>query len=228
MGNKDIATKQDRRHQLKELTLKGITSTKVLASRLNCSEDTVRSDLVKLNAYYSKLALNNAYIAELQYGRIAKLLDELEIVKQEFWGINEELKADSTPEHKTLCDKFIKGTNMIKDTETFDAGVSLLLSCCKKLKSVKKKHVNNRLESLKGIINRIDKETKILGLFNPSKVVNNFITVDNLKEILDTMKSVILDFVPPEKRKYAFERMQSVKIKETNVEECLDAEVLDE
>jgi len=110
--------------------------------------------------------------------------------------------------------KFLEELNIVK-RELYDL-----------LEEAKKKgKFRTRLDTLKTIIQRIDQEAKILGLINPAKlVVNNFIHVDTLKNIMTIVASIIQEFVPPDKRQYAFERLQKIKI-ESLQDKIIDAKI---
>ena len=75
-----------------------------------------------------------------------------------------------------------------------------------------KKRYRIWLDSLKSIVDRIEKEARILGLFSPSKlIINNFIHIDTLKDLMKKMAEIIRDFVPEDKQKYAIERLKYLK-----------------
>ncbi len=81
-----------------------------------------------------------------------------------------------------------------------------------------------RLDTLKILIQRIEQEARILGLINPSKlIVNNFIHIDTFKRIMNTMATIVEEFVPSDRRRYAVERLKNIKI-ESLKDRVIDAE----
>jgi Ca2+-binding EF-hand superfamily protein len=234
MGKVCKAETSERRKKVKDLILKGITDTHELAKILDVSSATILEDIKWVNAYYLKLATNNPHIANKQLERVYKMLDELEMVKKEYWDIINEAKIDRTPENKTLVDKLEKTTRNIKyalqqdNEEELSSALSTLDSIHDGLSSIKKKNLSTRLDALKGIVTRVEKEAKVLGLFNPATlIVNNYISKENLQEILEVVRGIIVEFVPDEKKKYAIDRMRSIEIKEETAEDIIDAEVLE-
>ena len=235
MSKASKAETMERRKKVKELVLKGVTGTTELAESLGVCTHTILEDLKWINNYYLKLCTNNTNIVEKQVQRVSKLLDEIDLVKSEYWDILEKLKKDDTPENKTYVVGLEKGLDklddaLLTDDETkAEQAIASIKMYTAKLRGVKRNNSTQKLQALKGILDRVEKEAKILGLFNPQTlIVNNFITKDNLKDILETMREIIFEFVPEDKRGYAIERMKGLEIKEMNGQEILDAELIDE
>jgi len=66
----------------------------------------------------------------------------------------------------------------------------------------------NRIGALKTILTELDHEAKILKLIDVSKTINNYIHVDKINVLVNEVVKVMKEFVPPEKQKYAFDRLK--------------------
>jgi len=86
-----------------------------------------------------------------------------------------------------------------------------------------------KLSVLKNIVDRTEKEVKILNSFNPKNlIINNNISLGDMKKILEATKSIIDNFVPEQYRNEAMQIMVNLDIKARNGETIIDAEVANE
>jgi len=86
-----------------------------------------------------------------------------------------------------------------------------------------------KLRVLKNIVDRTEKEVKILNSFNPKNlIINNNISLGDMKKILEATKSIIDNFVPEQYRNEAIQIMMNLDIKTRTGETIIDAEVADE
>ena len=66
----------------------------------------------------------------------------------------------------------------------------------------------NKIGALKAILTELDHEAKILKLIDVSKTINNYIHIDKINVLVTEVIKVMKEFVPPEKQKYAFDRLK--------------------
>ena len=86
-------------------------------------------------------------------------------------------------------------------------------------------YVTARIDALKAILDRVDKEAKLLSLFNPQALIDkNYVSVDVLKGVMEIFRTIIMDLIPEEKRLYAFKRLKTIDIQTLGGEEVVDAE----
>lgn len=89
-----------------------------------------------------------------------------------------------------------------------------------------KSNTSKKLETLRSILQRVEGDAKLLGLFNPSTlIVNNYISVNDLKQILELVKAIIMELVPEEKRGYAFDKLRAINVTPTAGKDIIDVEV---
>ena len=82
---------------------------------------------------------------------------------------------------------------------------------------------------LRAIVDRIEKEVRILNSFNPKNlIINNNISIGDAKKILNATKAIIDNFVPEQYRNEARQIMMNLDIGARNGEAIIDAEVADE
>jgi hypothetical protein len=202
-GRTDLTTQETRRAKVKEYYLQGQNAHEI-SLKVGAAYETVVADINYWKTYYAKLATNNPHIVSKQIEKVAKLLDESEIIKKEFWSLYEELKNKSA-EEKAFAEKELAENPDKKRVEA-------------------KLYLGDRIDALKAIMNRIEAEARLLNLFNPVNLQGgNFISIDVLKEILMIVKNIITEFIPAEKQCYAIERMKQIKLDNT-----IDAEFKEE
>lgn len=199
MINRGKVAKINRRDDVKELYLKGLSISEI-ASKLGCCKETVSEDIDFLQSYYTKLAINNPHIAERQYTRIEKLLEEIDLVKKEYYAILEDIKKKIEEDEK-------KKTQILGERPNG------------------KIYITQRVETLKAIMSRIENEARILNLANPAnRKEENSISLEVLKQILLVFRGIINDLIPEDKRDYAIKRMQVIDIKAINGQEIIKKE----
>lgn len=223
-----------RRAKVKEMMLKEIPH-KTMAQELRVSLNTVLADVNYWNTYFKKLALNNPQIAERQVAKIEKLIAEISLVKQQYWHIYEEL-LQKVEENKQVMSKWETEVTDIKK-QMADAVANNNGQEKRRLEKLLKdvirppklpSYYTNRLDTLKAILERIDKEAKLLNLFNPAtQLQKNYVSLDTMRQVMMTIKNLIVDMIPENQRKYAFERMRKINIEEINPEDILDAEIVE-
>lgn len=222
---------QKRRELVKEYYLKGNTAyqiSKILKNKgLTACPKTVEKDINYLQAIYSKLITNNPHLAKLQVEKVMKMVDEVDIVKKEFWDIYHDLKEENTPKHKGILDTLNRALTKISNAD-IDAAQELISDAINDLQKVKKPYYTSRLDTLKAILSRTDYEVKLLNLCNPTKMIQGeYISVETLKIMLQAVKSIIEDFIPKDKRQYAIERMKKANPATKTGAEIIDAEVIE-
>lgn len=216
---------KERREKVKELYLQKL-SNNTIAKRLGISRDTVGDDVVYLQKYYVALSLNNPDMARRQYERINKLLDEIEIVKKEMWELNKELKDDKTPKFGKQLHQIEEIRRCLKDGDVTKV-LELLGKIEEKLETEHFPRYKSRIDTLKAIVSRTEHEAKIASLFNPSTlIVNNYISINDLKGILEGVKSIIIDLVPADKRVNAMERMKLLPVNADTGKNIIEAELV--
>lgn len=196
-GRKDLTQREEKRKEVKEYYLKN-SSIKDIAKATGVSQPTVRKYIQYWQAYYTKLAINNPHIAEKQVARVEGLLDEVNLVKREYWDLYKEIQ-DKVQDDK---DKKKKNTPA---------------------------YFNTRMDVLKSIMGRIEHEAKLMNLFNPANLIqNNYIALETFKALLGIVKTIIMEFVPADKRNYAIQRMRAIDVKAMDGKKIVDAEIIEE
>lgn len=220
-----------RRKEVKELMLKEVSHTD-MAKRLGVSLNTVQADVQFWNNYFRKMAVNNPKIAERQLTQIEKLIGEIALVRKEYWDIYSEL-VETAKANKQILQ--VWETEKADLKKKHDEAVANQQGAEKRrLEKVLQEYkyppklpnyYGSRLDTLKAILDRIDREAKLLNLFNPAmNLQQNYISVDTLKHFMEAVKTLIVDMIPEDRRKFAFERIRRVKIDEVNTDDVLDAE----
>jgi hypothetical protein len=72
-------------------------------------------------------------------------------------------------------------------------------------------------------MSRIEKEARLLNLFNPKIDIHQTITINDLKLVLNAVRDIIIEFVPSEKQETAMKRLMGLKIKE----DTIDAQIVE-
>lgn len=197
-----------RKEDIKALWLQG-TTTANIAQSLGITPITVNKEITKLESFYQKMAQNHPLIAKAQFARINKLLEEVEIIKNEFWTIYNDLK---TKEQISL--KLFEETSK-KYEEEKAAGIE------EKNRTdiiYPKDLLFNKITTLKFLLLRIEKETHLLGLYIPKVDITQNITINDVKSILTVMRDLLNEFVPPDRRNEAMQKLMNVKIQNEPVE----------
>ncbi|KKN82755.1 hypothetical protein LCGC14_0305790 [marine sediment metagenome] len=196
-GRKDLVERKERRLEVKELYLKDFSINKI-ATELGMHPDTARKYVAYWQAYYTKLALTNPYIAEKQIARIEKLTDEVSLIKQELWTIYGEVSKKAK---ENL-------TSKRKDKPTYyNTRMDLL------------KSIMSRIETEQRLMKLFSPAELIQ---------NNYISAEVLKEILLVFRGIIQEMVPQDKQDYAIKRMQSIDVQALSGKEIIDVEVVGE
>jgi len=91
MGTKSMLTYK-RRLKVRKMYLQGYTPQQ-MADDLGVKLSTIKSDIRKINQWYTAAVEKNGHILEKQAEYILKHLDELKLIKQKLWEI--ESKADT-------------------------------------------------------------------------------------------------------------------------------------
>jgi DNA-binding CsgD family transcriptional regulator len=245
MSNSGRPSKTDineRREKVRELFLKGKSPTQI-STALNIHYNTALSDVQWLQARYTSLIINNTQLAKKQFARVEQLLDEVNIMKDEYWSlyaaIQEKVKANEQKYREWEED--VKKVKQELDDAQADCDASPTKENRMRLRSITKKfelinkepkyssYITARIDALKAILDRIDKEAKLLSLFNPQALIDkNYVSVEVLKSVMEIFKTIITDLIPEEKRRYAFERLRTKDIQNLSGEDAVDAEFREE
>lgn len=67
-----------------------------------------------------------------------------------------------------------------------------------------------QIAALKGILEELGHEARVLKLIDVSKTINNYIHVEKLAVLVNQVVEVIKEFVPTEKQRYALDRLKNV------------------
>jgi len=63
---------------------------------------------------------------------------------------------------------------------------------------------------LKAILDELSHEARVLRLIDVTKTINNYISIDKIGVLVNGAIEVIKEFVPPERQKYALERLKNI------------------
>lgn len=195
-----------RNDEIKELYLKGVP-TKEIAKTVGTSIATVEHEITFIQEYYTKLAVNNPQIVKVQFERVAKLLEEVDLVKQEFWKIMADIKSTYEKDLKEYEEK----VEIQKHQALTGVGHTLVP------KKPKPPFIL-QLSTLKETMSRIEKEAKLLNLFNPKIDIHQTITINDFKTIMLAVRDIIAEFVPPDRQDQAMKRLMGLKVKDETIE----------
>lgn len=224
-----------RREKVRELYLKGKTIG-AISKLLNVSYPAIEADVRHIQAHYTKLVINNPHLAEKQFSKVEQLLDEINMIKEKYWAVYDELNEKVAENKKIMSD----WSKRVKDAEDELAKAEeikdpqLIRQARKKVDFISRpprisSYINARIDTLKALLDRIDKESKLLSLFNPQQLIEkNFISIEALKSIMEIFKGIVMDLIPEEKRIYAFKRLQTIDIKSITTNDIVDAELIDD
>jgi ElaB/YqjD/DUF883 family membrane-anchored ribosome-binding protein len=225
----------ERREKVKELYLKGKTIG-AISKALNVSYPAIEADVRYLQARYTKMVINNPYLAEKQFSKVEQLLDEVGIIKSEYWDVYTELQEKVAESKKIMAqweaDVKTAKTRLEEAEESKDP--KAIRQARKALDYVSRPprlstYVTARIDTLKALLDRVDKESKLLSLFNPQQLIDrNYVSVEVMRSIMEIFKGIILDLIPEDKRSYAFKRLRTIDVQALKTEEVVDAVILDE
>lgn len=225
----------ERREKVKDLYLKGQTIG-AISKALRVSYPTIESDVQYLQAIYTKMVVNNPHLAEKQVARVEQLLDEVGIIKGEYWSVYKELQ-EKVAENKKLMAQWQQELKEAKaklaeaeangdDKEIRQARKQVdYISRPPRLSN----YISSRIDTLKALLDRVDKESKLLNLFNPQQLLDkNYVSLEVMQTVMQIFKGIIMDLIPEDKRGYAFKRLRTIDVQALKPEEIVDAEILPE
>jgi len=217
----------ERRKLVKDLYLKGDKIADI-ARAVNVSYQTAEKDVQFIETYYSKLVMNNPHIAQKQFAKVEKLLDEVRIIKSEYWTIYNDVKEKSL-KAKEFAKKIEQAELDLEIAEKSDdmAAIRSARAYLDKLQTSPhtKDCLSLRIDTLKALLERIDKEAKLLSLFNPQALLEgSYVSMDVLTGIMEVFKGIIFDLIPEDKRNYAFKRLQTVDMSSLDTNKVIDAD----
>ena len=231
-----------RREKTRELFLKG-KNPNAISKELNVAYVTTLNDIKYLQARYSSLIVKNSQLAKKQYQRVEQLIDEVGLLKTEYWNLYQEI-TDKVKENKQKLVDWKKEVKKVK-VELDIAETEHKKDDKNKEKRIKARelreryiaiydepkyptYITSRIDSLKAILDRVDKESKLLSLFNPQSLMDkNYVSVEVLQSIMKIFKTIITDLIPEDKRGYAFKRLRTINLDSLDTEEVIDAEYKD-
>lgn len=225
----------ERRNKVKELYLKGKTIGSI-AKALDVSYPTIESDVRFLQAHYTKLVINNPHLAEKQFAKVEQLLEEITIIKEKYWSVYEELEEKMEESKRIMAaweSRVKEAEEELKQAEESD-DKQAIRAARKKFDFVNRpprisNYINARIDTLKAILDRIDKESKLLSLFNPQQLIEkNYVSVEALKGIMEIFKGIVIDLIPEDKRVYAFKRLKTIDVQAMTTDNIVEGELLDQ
>lgn len=227
-----------RREQTRELFLKGKSPSQI-SRLLGVNYNTTLSDVQYIQARYTSLVIKNSQLAKRQMARVEQLLDEVNIVKNEYWDLYKEIQEKVDENNKKMKEWEKERKQLKKDLEIIEEEYQADPSKenRRRVRDMRKRYadmsrppkypayISSRIDALKAILDRVDKEAKLLSLFNPQSLIDkNYISIDVLKSIMGIFKGIIMDLIPAEKRGYAFKRLKTIDIQSLGGDEVVDAE----
>jgi transposase len=225
----------ERRNKVKELYLKGKTIG-AISKALDVSYPTIEADVRFLQAHYTKLVLNNPHLAEKQFAKVEQLLEEINIIKEKYWSVYEELEQ-KVEESKRIMESWEtrvkEAEEELKDAEASE-DKQAIRAARKKFDFVNRpprisNYINARIDTLKAVLDRIDKESKLLSLFNPQQLIEkNYVSIEALKGIMEIFKGIVIDLIPEDRRAYAFKRLKTIDVQAMNTNNIVEDELLDQ
>jgi hypothetical protein len=226
-----------RRGRIKEMLLQGATYRE-MEQALGVSSATIYADVSYWQEYFKKLAQDNPEMAKMTFSKVQQTLGEIDIVKRQYWSAYNQLLEEQKEqvEFKRKWREELEKMKLDYQTAVENKNREEMRRLTKLLKEQSRiprlpSLHKAQLENLKLIMDRIDKEAKLLNLFNPGigqPSGRNAITWDNFKNVMLIVKQLILDLVPEDQRTYAFQRLRRVKIDEVRPEDVIDAQVVEQ
>ena len=207
VNSKKITKRQSReqairREKVKELYLQAIPATKI-AAKVGAHYNTVLSDIEHIKDSYLELAIRDPNLIQKQFGKVEELLDEVKLVRQQYWEILSEIKEEKEAKQKSYDEEYERALAKAKNE---DAKLDIK-------RKVAGRNFSTRLETLRAIMTRVDHEAKLLNLFNSGTIIEkNYISLESLKQIMSVFKGIILDLIPQDKQNYAIRRMKTIDI----------------
>jgi len=223
-----------RREKVKELYLRGKTISGI-ATALGVGYDAVESDVQFLQAKYTKMVINNPHLAERQFAKVEQMLDEISITKAKYWDIFKELEDRVEASNKIVADweREVKVAKAhLAEVEKGD-DQKAIRQARRALDFISRPprvstYVSQRIDTLKAILDRVEKESKLLGLFNPQQLIDkNYVSIEVLKTVMLVIREIIMDLIPEDRRGYAFQRLRAIDVQAVRTEDVVDAEILD-
>lgn len=238
VGRPSKAEIAQRREKTRELFLKGWNTHKI-AKAMGVHYNTALTDIQHIRARYTALIMNNSQLAQRQMARVEQLLDEVGILKERYWHLYEEVEEkvaeNKKKQHawevklKTVSEELEQAEKELDETNSKEARMRVR-DLLKKFDAVNKDpkyptYVSARIDTLKAILDRVDKEARLLSIFNPQALIEkNYVSVEVLKSIMEIFKTIIMDMIPEDQRAYAFKRLKTIDIQALNGEEAVEAE----
>lgn len=151
-----------RRLEVKKRYLRGEEVTDI-ARDLNVSESVIRTDIRAINQEYMSQVQKNPHILEKQAEYILKHLDELKLIKQKLWEIEQSADSDKSR---------IAAIKAVLDELSHEARILKLIDVSKT--------INNYIHA-----------DKIAVLVNGAiEIIKDFVPTDKQKYALERLKSV--------------------------------------
>jgi len=233
----------ERREKTRELLLKGKTPHQI-SKALKVHYNTALKDVDYIQARYSALIIKNSQLAKKQLARVEMLLDEVNIIKGEYWNLYQEIQ-NKVEENKIKVKEWEEERTRVKldleeaeQEELDNPDDSEAKKRARKLRSrfdvVNREpkypaYITSRIDTLKAIIDRLDKEAKLLNLFNPKEIIDkNYVSMEVLHGVMEVFHSIVMELIPKDKRGYAIKRLKTIDIHSLNGEEVVEAEFLEE
>lgn len=229
----------ERREKVRELFLQGTSPTKI-SRILKSNYKTILSDIQYLQARYTSIIMNNSQLAKRQLARVEQLLDEISIIKVNYWELYQEIlhKVEENKQKFKQWEKEVKAVRKELDAaeEAFDTDPTNKEARIR-VRELRRRfdyiarepklptYITARIDALKAILDRVDKESKLLSLFNPQALIEkNYVSVEVMKSVMEVFKGIIMELIPEEKRGYAFKRLRTIDIQSLSGDEVVEAE----
>jgi hypothetical protein len=232
-SNEDLVA---RRERIKEMMLQEI-SVRDMAQALGVSVNTVQADMLYWTDYFRQLSMNHPEVIKMQIAKVQQVLSEIDMVKKEYWAAYQKLRLeqDEQVEIKKKWRDEITAMKAEYQTAVENKNREEMRRLAKLIKenssSPRLPSLHRaQLDNLKLIMDRIDKEAKLLNLFNPaaSQTKMNTISLETLKSVMIVFKNIIMDMIPEDQRRYAFERLRRINIEELHPKDIVEAEVVEQ
>lgn len=234
-GRPSKAEIHERREKVRELFLKGKSKNQI-AKITGSNRNTIDKDIQHIQAKYTKMVLNNPHLAQKQFARVERLLEEVNIIKERHWTLYQELeeRAEENRKRQKEWEERVKEAEEALEEAKASGEKKAIREARRELDDISRPprlptYVSGRLDSLKAILDRVDKEAKLLSLFNPQQLIDkNYVSIEVLRSVMELFKGIIMDLIPKEKRGYAFKRLKTIDITTLNGEDVVDAEIVDD
>lgn len=225
----------ERKEAVRDLLLQG-KPVREIAAKLGISTKTVQVDIVYWKQYYRELGMNHPEVIKIEAARVQEKLSEIDIVKKRYWDVFNRILAEQDEQDamKTRwldelaqCKKDYQAALAAKDRPEIKRLEKQLkeLSRMPRFQSL----YRAQLDNLKLIMDRIDKEAKLLNLFNPglSQREPTGLSLETFKQVMLLFKQLIMEGVPDEARRaYIFQRLRNAKLDELSKQNAVDADLV--